>query len=288
VDLILSLTKGLLSSLGAAIFGTVFPAGVPSYFAQILQAIQDLIHIEAVSNDITLIKGTVDGVISQMTIDYANMKSASGVTNKQLIHFLSPIEATLDDQVMGPLEALTDTDNAKGNAQQSLLVYLLGGGMQFAVLQEMALHDPDAATPGASQYASDIKTYATKYATRATTLLAALRTSRINSITGINPGMVAEAGQAERPDQSSDSWPTGSRQVETYIYDGWLGSRQCDNTENLDSWTPIESSDAWAATAACRPGYIASAGTQFDTDWSKASDTIADWVKLQTTPLPAA
>jgi hypothetical protein len=288
MDLILALAKGLLSSLGASIFNSVFPPGVPSYFAQILEDIENLIHIEAVSNDITLIKGTVDGVISQMTIDYANKKASPGVTNQQLIDFLAPIEATLLDDVMGPLEALTDSTNAKGNAQQSLLVYLLGGGMQFAVLQEMALHDPASSDPAASQYALNIKSYAVKYTARAQNLLASLRTSRINSITGLNPDMdlIAQIRQMQRPGQSSDSWPSGSHYVEAYIYDNWLGSKECDNSENVSIWTPVQQSDAWAATVACRPVYIASAGTQFDSDWQKASDTISGWVTLQTSPLP--
>lgn len=287
MDLILALAKGLLSALGASIFNSVFPPGVPSYFAEILEDIENLIHVEEVSNDITLIKGTVDGVISQMTIDYANKKASPGVTNQQLVDFLAPIEATLLDDVMGPLEALTDTTNAKGNAQQSLLVYLLGGGMQFAVLQEMALHDPAATDPTASQYALDIKSYAVKYTARAQNLLAALRTSRINSISGINPDMdfLAEA-RIQRPDQSVDAWPSGTREVEAYIYDGWVNSKECDNTEDVSIWTPVQQSDAWAATVACRPIYISSAGTQFDSDWQKASDTIANWETLQTNPLP--
>lgn len=287
MELILALAKGLLSALGASIFNSVFPPGVPSYFAEILEDIENLIHIEEVSNDITLIKGTVDGVISQMTIDYANKKAAPGVTNQELIDFLAPIEATLLDNVMGPLEALTDTTNAKGNAQQSLLVYLLGGGMQFAVLQEMAMHDPAASAPDSSEYALDIKSYAVKYTTRAQNLLAALKTSRIGAISGINPDMdfLAEA-RIRQPAQSVDAWPSGTRTVEAYIYDGWLDSKACDYTEVVSIWTPVQQSQAWANAVACRPVYIDSATTQFDSDWQDATDTIADWGTLQTNPLP--
>lgn len=290
-QLLLQLAQGLLKAAGASVLSKIFGDKSPEeYFQEILEAIKEYLHIEIVANDITLIKGTLVGVISQMTIDYVNKKN-SGASEQELIDFLAPIEASLDQQVMGPLEVLTDVDQSKGNAQQSLLVFMVGGGMQFAVLQEMALHDPKAATPAASQYAADIKQYAGKYAARADLILSKIRTARVNAISPVKcmGNIVGTAAIAAPSEQDVLGWPSGTMNYLFYVDDAWTGDTVCQNSSYGSIWYPCSQElDAYPKSVTCHVSYLAQETQQFTGDWNGTSQLIAAWQQLTTNPLPNA
>lgn len=307
--ILIALAKGLLSAIASKIFGSIFGGkSIEQYFQEMIAEIKVLLHIEAVSNDITIIKGTVDGVISQMTIDYPNKKS-SGATDAELIAFLAPIEASLDENIMGPLEALTDSNEAKGNAQQSLLVYMVGGGMQFAVLQEMALRDGTVSNPKDSQYAKDLMTYAQKYSTRASMLLTKIKTARLGAISPascvVGEAAAMMAGKALTKESvlkdlegkvegeeveitgGDVGWPSGLTPNTYYVQDTWLGTYSCVHTVQSSVWYPCPTDSPHLATCRkCRDAYYAAQSAQFDKDWAGTSTLIAAWKQLITDPLP--
>lgn len=290
-ELLLSLANGLLKALGSKILSMIFGGKTPEeYFEEILDAIKKYLHIELVANDITMIKGTLVGIISQMTIDYVNLKN-SGASKQQLIAFLTPIEATLDDNIMGPLEVLTDVDQSKGNAQQSLLVYMIGGGMQFSVLQEMALNDPQATTPAKSQYALDIQDYAAKYSPRATLILGKIRTARFNAISQVKcMGNVVGTAALTAPGEAElAGWPGGVKDYTFYVDDAWSGTTVCQNTSTGSIWYPCSKElAAYPKTVSCYASYVPSETQKFNTLWNGTSQLIAAWQQLQTNPLPNA
>jgi hypothetical protein len=290
-ELLLGLATGLLKALGEGILSKIFGDKSPEeYFQEILEAIREYLHIEIVANDITLIKGTLVGIISQMTIDYVNKKK-SGASKQELIAFLTPIEATLDQSIMGPLEVLTDVDQSKGNAQQSLLVYMIGGGMQFSVLQEMALHDPEAATPAKSQYALDIQQYAAKYAPRATLILSKIRTERFNGISQVKcmGNVVGTAALVAPSEQELASWPGGVKDYTFYVEDKWTGSTVCQNTSTGSIWSPCSKEfPAYPKSVSCHSTYISNETQKFNSQWNGTGQLIGAWEKLKTNPLPNA
>lgn len=299
-----AIAKGLLSALASKIFSSIFAGhSADYYFKEMLKDIKKMLHISLVANDITTIKGKVDGVISQMTINYPNMK-ASGASKAKLVAYLSNVESTIDLDIMGPLTALTDETQAKGNAQQSLLVYAVSAGMHFAVLQEMAKEDPTVTDPTKSQYAKDIQQYAKKYVTRATKLLANIKKSRLAAIEGPGCGghltVAVEAdqittrkkelelqyGRPPKDNEEAMGWPSGTMTSEWYGHDGWTGKKICKHSFQTSIWYPCTKSvDAYKKCKTCMDSYRTAAGPAFDKDWKPTQDNIDAWTKLETKPV---
>ena len=293
-EILLALAKGLLSGLASKIFTSIFSGKSPEeYFQEMIKEIKHIIHVAEVSNDITMIQGTLDGVISQMTIDYVNKKK-SGASREQLNAFLAPIEATLNDDIMGPLQALTDGNESKGNAQQSLLVFVVGAGMQFSVLQEMAKTDPNESDPSKSQYAQDVIDFAKKYADRATTLLAKIKKSRFDDI-GPVMCMGSPVGAFKQGDEqiltedpiTSLGWPTGIRDYTFAVKDKWVDKTVVSNTSEGSIWYPCSKDlDAYGKSIHERKTYVEKAKTTFTDNWDPTQKNINAWKSLESNPVP--
>ncbi|MDN3202928.1 hypothetical protein [Algoriphagus sediminis] len=300
-----ALAKGLLSALASKIFSSIFGGhSADYYFKEMLKDIKNILHISLVSNDIVNIKGTVDGVISEMTINYPNMK-ASGSSKESLLAYLSNVESTIDLNIMGPLTALTDETQAKGNAQQSLLVFAVGAGMHFAVLQEMAKQDPSQSNPAQTQYAKDIQQYAKKYVTRATELLANIRKSRLDSIKGPSCGphtseeaenitnrkleLELKYGRPPKDNKEAMGWPSGTIKSAFYGKDGWKSKTICEFGFETSIWYPCEEDvPAHSKCKSCLADYKVKAAKTFDSDWQPLQDNIDAWQKLETNPVSSS
>jgi|GEM_PF-4233009 len=291
------IAKMLLQKLGAAIFAQLFPGGnnLETAFQALLQQIQTLMFVEAISNDILQIEGLLKGICQQLSIDYINLKAQSGTTKADLVNYLQTLRNSLEEDVTGPLQTIIQNEgsSSKSNAQQSLLVFLTGGSTLFSVLQEMALQDSSVTDPSKSQYAADLKTYAATFEPVASGLLANIKSARMAAISGVvtPSGVAAEDEAAPTPpgpvenQEQSEGWPTGTHTCEYQVQDGWTGQVQCDFTADVSIWTACVSSDAYSNAAICYAGWLPTVGPKFDSDWADSITTIADWTTLSTNPL---
>ncbi|MBV9210241.1 MAG: hypothetical protein JOZ52_06410 [Acidobacteria bacterium] len=291
--------ESLLDDLGAEIFDQLFPFGenLDSAFEKLLQEIQQLIAIEAISNDILLIEGLLKGVCQQLSIDYVNLKNSSSTTKAELVSYLQTLRNSLEEGVTGPLQTIIQNGgtNSKSNAQQSLQVFLTGGSTLFSILQEMAHQDPTVSAPINSQYVADLKSYAETFAPIATTLLADIKAARLAAISGIvtPEGLAAEDVIEETPpspemmdaEGTTDQWPVGTHTCEYQVQDNWTGTVQCDYSEDVSIWTACVSSDAYSNASNCYASWLPTVAPQFDSDWASSSTTIAAWTTLSTNPL---
>ena len=159
-DIAKSLATGLLSGIagqiGALIFNAVFPPGIPSYFGEVYKQIEKIVNKELTQNTIDEINGQINGMKDWVAITYTNAKE-SGLSKDKLTNILQPREPQIAIQLVGVLME-------QRYAQPGITVFMIGAGMHLSVLQELALIDPDAASPIESHYAKSVQQYAKEYA----------------------------------------------------------------------------------------------------------------------------
>ena len=159
-DIAKSLATGLLSGIGGKIgvliFNAIFPPGVPSYFNEVYKQIEKIVNKELTQNTIDEINGQINGMKDWVAITYTNAKE-SGLSKDKLTNILQPREPQIAIQLVGVLME-------QRYAQPGITVFMIGAGMHLSVLQELALIDPDAASPIESHYAKSVQQYAKEYA----------------------------------------------------------------------------------------------------------------------------
>ena len=177
-DIAKSLATGLLSGIGGKIgvliFDAIFPPGIPSYFDEVYKQIEKIVNKELTQNTIDEIDGQINGMKDWVAITYTNAKE-SGLSKDKLTDLLQPREPQIAIQLVGVLME-------QRYAEPGIAVFMIGAGMHLSVLQELALIDPDAASPTESHYAKSVQQYAKKYAGHAKPTTENILQSRANKI----------------------------------------------------------------------------------------------------------
>lgn len=177
-DLAKSLATGLLSGIGGKIgvliFNAIFPPGVPSYFGEVYKQIEKIVNKDLTQNTIDEINGQINGVKDWVAITYTNAKE-SGLSKDKLTNLLQPREPQIAIQLVGVL-------TEQRYAEPGITVFMIGAGMHLSVLQELALIDPDAASPSESHYAKSVQQYAKEYAGHAKPTTDNILQTRANKI----------------------------------------------------------------------------------------------------------
>lgn len=177
-DIAKSLATGLWSGIGGKIgvliFNAIFPPGIPSYFDEVYKQIEKIVNKELTQSTIDEINGQINGLKDWVAITYTNAKE-SGMSKDKLTALLQPREPQIAIQLVGVL--MEDR-----YAEPGITVFMIGAGMHLAILQELALIDPDAASPTESHYAKSVRDYAKKYAGHAKPTTENILQTRANKI----------------------------------------------------------------------------------------------------------
>ena len=141
-DIAQSLATGLLSGfagkIGALIFDKIFPPKIPSYFDQVYKQIENIVNQQLTQSIIDQINGQINGLKDWVAITYTNAKE-SGLSKEKLTE-LQPREPQITIQLVGVL--MQDR-----YAEAVITVFMIGASMHLSILRELALVDPDAASP---------------------------------------------------------------------------------------------------------------------------------------------
>lgn len=167
------LVSGIGGQFGALIFNAIFPPGVPDYFGQVYQEIGKIMSTSLTTAQINLINGEVNGTKNWIMLTYTALKASKTMSNAALTAQLTPVVTDLDVKIIGPLQSAP-------YQEAGFTVFMVAGCMHLALLQELALIDPNVATPSASPYAGIIRTTAQAYAAYATTTLDSIVKARTN------------------------------------------------------------------------------------------------------------
>ena len=170
-----ALLSGVGSKVGALILDSIFPSGTPDYFDEVYKEIEKIVHQEITDNTIHEVNGQINGIKAWVAITYTNAKESGAVSKEELTELIQPRESQIAIQLLG---VLTDARFAKAG----LCVFMIGAGMHFAVLQELAFVDPKVGSPSNSHYANSIRDYAEKYANHAKSTFEAIVSARLGAV----------------------------------------------------------------------------------------------------------
>ena len=171
----LGLLNGVGAQVGALIFNSIFPSGTPDYFDEVYKEIEKIVREEITDNTIHEVNGKINGTKSWVTMTYTNAKESGTQSKEELTRLIQPREPEIAIEIVG---VLTDPRFAKAG----LCVFMIGAGMHFAVLQELAFVDPKVASPSNSHYAKSVQDYAEKYANHAKSTLQAIVNTRLGAV----------------------------------------------------------------------------------------------------------
>lgn len=154
-----ALLGGIGGEIGVLIFNAIFPPGIPSYFNEVNKLIEEIVKKELTQNTIGEINGQINGMKDWVAITYTNAKK-SGLSKEKLTQLLQPKESMITIYLVAVLME-------KRYAETGLTVFMIGAGMHLSILQELALIDPNAASPTESHYAKSLQQYGKRYADHA-------------------------------------------------------------------------------------------------------------------------
>lgn len=170
-----ALLKGVGANVGALIFNNIFPSGTPDYFDEVYKEIEKIVHEEITDNTIHEVNGHINGIKAWVAITYANAKESGTESKEELTQLIQPREPQIAIELLG---VLTDARFAKAG----LCVFMIGAGMHFAVLQELAFVDPKVDSPSNSHYATSVQQYAENYANHAKSTFEAIMSARLGAV----------------------------------------------------------------------------------------------------------
>lgn len=172
--LALGLLSGVASKVGVLIFNAIFPPGDSDYFTEVYTEIEKIVHQELTQNTINEINGKINGLKNWVAIVYTNAKESGTLSKKELTDMIQPQEPTLAIDLVGVLME-------ENFAKPGICVFMIAAGMHLAMLQELALVDPNV-SPKDSPYIESVKDYAETYANHAKTTTDAIISTRLGMI----------------------------------------------------------------------------------------------------------
>ena len=267
-DIAKSLATGLLSGIagkiGVLIFDEIFPPGIPSYFDQVYKQIEKIVNQELTQSTIDEINGQINGLKDWVAITYTNGKE-SGLSKEKLTQLLQPREPQIAIQLVGVL--MEDRYSEPG-----ITVFMIGAGMHLSILQELALVDPDAASPTESHYAESVKGFAKKYADYAKQTTEKILQARANKIQAQNETYVPPGSAQFQNFYSFKDFLTG------YVSKTWI---------NVVDYKGESNPDAANQRDAAMANYKKEKNDQLVEDMADPVDTANEWLKLIDQPIPS-
>jgi len=261
-DLASGLLRGAGGKVGALIFKSIFPSGTPDYFDEVYKEVEKIVHEEITDNTIHEVNGKINGTKSWVNITYWNAKESGTQSKEELTRLIQPREPEIAIEIVG---VLTDSRFAKAG----LCVFMIGAGMHFAVLQELAFVDPKVASPINSSYAKSVQQFAEKYANHAKSTFQAIVNTRL--------GEVVPRDHYEYID--------GTRYYFYSFKDNFTGYYQC--------WTEFcdvcgcHHTDSQQKRDAAMAKYKGDIKYDLVQKMGDPEATANEWLKLKTQPLPS-
>lgn len=160
--------------MGVVIFNAIFPPGLPDYFTEVYKEIEKIVNKELTENTINEINGKINGLKNWVAIVYTNAKDSGTQSKRELTNLIQPQEVKMAVDLVG---VLMEANFAK----PGICVFMIAAGMHLAMLQELALVDPNV-SPKDSPYVESVKEYAEMYANHAKTTTGAIISTRLGMI----------------------------------------------------------------------------------------------------------
>ncbi|MGC5703035.1 hypothetical protein J4P02_22780 [Pseudomonas sp. NFXW11] len=175
-----SLGNGLVSGfggkIGALMFDSIFPPGVPNYFDQVYEQIKKIVNQEVTANTIDQINGRINGMQAWAKNTYAPRKMQGIASRKSLFDDVTPYVNLLYTEAVQTLML-------PRYAKPGFSVFMVAAGAHLALLQEQALVDPDHTNPDESSFATSVKLNAQQYSDHAGNIFIELIDDRNSKVT---------------------------------------------------------------------------------------------------------
>ncbi|WP_165679315.1 hypothetical protein [Metapseudomonas otitidis] len=169
------LVSGFGGKIGALMFDSIFPSGVPNYFDQVYEQIKKIVDQEVTANTIDQINGRINGMQAWAKNSYAPRKMA-GTSRKNLFDDVTPYVNLLYTDAVQTLML-------PRYAKPGFSVFMIAAGAHLALLQEQALVDPDHMNPDESSFATSVKLNAQQYSDHAGKTIVELVEDRKRKVT---------------------------------------------------------------------------------------------------------
>jgi hypothetical protein len=166
-----ALANGLLSGVGSkvageiisAVMGEFFPDDQPPvYFDAVYAAITAIVEQTVEADTITQINGALTGIEQSMAIDYFPAKASKNLNLEVDRTTLQGILSTIESVFTSGAGGMIGTLQQPSYAAAALPVFMVAAGEHLAILQEMAVIDPDNQAAGGNyRPAASSPTYAT-------------------------------------------------------------------------------------------------------------------------------
>ncbi len=188
-----SLADGIAGNIGSALGGMIIdmifpPKPMQSYFDELYDRIAKLVKEEIAGNEIEKINGTLDGTQAFIRNVYLPRKQA-GAKKAELSSMLRPY-------VDGLYQGVTYTLLQERFRKPGFSAFLVGASTHLALMQELALVDPDAKQPRASSFAESVKKQADEYSKAAGQTWDDIKRDRIAQIEAKETGYPVPPGSA--------------------------------------------------------------------------------------------
>ena len=255
------LLLGVAGKVGVLIFSEIFPSGTTDYFDAVYAEIEKIVHQELTENTIAAVNGQINAMTFWVATIYTNAKESGTLSKEELTELIQPRAPQIAIELVGTLMD-------KRFAKPGVCVFMIAAGIHLSILQELAFVDPNAASPGVSQYVNTIRDYAEKYANHAISTTNAIMTSRL--------GMIKPSDKYEYID-GIRYYFYSFRDHFTGYYKSWTeycdskGCHHTDSESNRDEAMRKYKQDTERALTGKMQDPVATAN---------------EWLKLKTQPLP--
>ncbi len=134
--------SGLVSAIGGAIFSAIwdqmFPPGVPDYFDQVYEEISRRLRADVAVH----IKGALGNIQNAISSEYRPRRAGADLSLPRIRQDLFNMLQKYDNTFLSGSDGMMGTLMDPTYAEEAFPVFLLGGGLQLALYQEMANVDP--------------------------------------------------------------------------------------------------------------------------------------------------
>lgn len=129
-------------AIASAILAEFFPPGAPDYFDDVYKQITKIVGQKIQQNKIDAINGAINNVVQKINNEYVPARNQSNLTKEKDRRRLFNLLQKYDQTFLSGPGGMLGTLQQKDNAQPGFPVFVLGAGIQLAIIQEMANVDP--------------------------------------------------------------------------------------------------------------------------------------------------
>jgi len=165
--------NGFLGNIGVLIFNGIFAPDMTDFVDAFYKDIQKVVDSALTEETIAQLNGVILGTEQWVRGTYT-MQKEGGYSKDKLTEALAPVEDDITRHVLGVLRD-------ERYASAGIGVFLIGAGMHLAILQELALVDPEF-EPEKSPYYESVKFYAKEHGDHVTTTVDDIMKKRLDMI----------------------------------------------------------------------------------------------------------